>query len=89
MGSTTIKLTDDLEDLGACRSVVLSPALNLQGAGVGIKKRSKPEGAAVRIKKCDNVFANRPKAKTRWLENLTTVQPLKFTFALPHSRYLI
>jgi hypothetical protein len=26
-----------------------------------IKKRSKPEGAAVRIKKRDNVFANRPK----------------------------
>ncbi len=31
-GSTTISLTDDLEDQGALRSVVLSPTTNLQGA---------------------------------------------------------
>jgi hypothetical protein len=30
--STTIKLTDDLEDQGASRSAVLSPTINLQGA---------------------------------------------------------
>ena len=34
VGSTTILLTDDLEDQGAFGSVVLSPALNLQGAGL-------------------------------------------------------
>jgi hypothetical protein len=33
-GSTTILLTDDLEDLGASGSVVLSPIFNLQGAAV-------------------------------------------------------
>jgi hypothetical protein len=36
-GSTTILLTDDLEDLGAAGSVVLSPILNLQGAGLAAK----------------------------------------------------
>ena len=37
VGSTTILLTDDLEDQGAFGSVVLSPALNLQGAAVGAR----------------------------------------------------
>jgi hypothetical protein len=34
-GSTTILLTDDLEDQGAVGSAVLSPILNLQGAAYG------------------------------------------------------
>jgi hypothetical protein len=35
--NTTILLTDDLEDLGAAGSAVLSPILNLQGAAVRVK----------------------------------------------------
>jgi hypothetical protein len=38
-----------------------------------IKKRSKPEGAVVRIKKRDNVFANRPKP---------SIQPLVTPFTV-------
>jgi hypothetical protein len=32
-------LTDDLEDLGAAGSAVLSPIFNLQGASLGSRKR--------------------------------------------------
>jgi hypothetical protein len=59
-GSTTISLTDDLEDLGAFGSVVLSPTINLQGACLGSRqvrfmvKRGWQVHAAFRVSSKEN-----------------------------------